>query len=223
MKNALVVIILMSLISLLGCSEHKGFNPIQGRTEQQQNDTSSTAAPMDIAQSQSISSTSPELDSWMGDYIFTEDITSQEYGRFYEVYISKENDGYHAEVTMDDSDAGEYSTLLAQVKGDTNRINLLFSGYSPDETNTNTSYQPGDQLMSLTTTNTGVITYWGKMMPINDMNKVDGTYFKMREKSEGYAGHWYTSTPSAGGNSTTIEVAKLTESSISFSLYSSDI
>jgi hypothetical protein len=188
----------------------------KNQIELQQNDTSSSYTPTKVSQS---TPTSQNLDSWVGDYIFTEDIDAKDYSKFYEVFITKENNVYSAKITTDDYGAGVYSFLLAKINGDTNHIDIIFSGYLPEETNTYKPYNQGDHILGFTKTDTGISTHWGKMDPANDTNKVDGTYFKIRENSEGYVGHWYTSIPDTGGNSTTIEITELTKSSISFHLY----
>lgn len=158
------------------------------------------------------------LDSWVGDYIFTEYINSKDYTKFYEVSISKENNNnYNAKIKTDDK--GVYSHIQAKIKGDTNHIDFVFDNYLPNETNTNKPYNLGDNLLSFIKTDTGISTHWGKIAPTNDINKVDGKYFKIRENSEGYIGHWYTSIPDTGGNSTTIEIKEMSGTSVSFNLY----
>ncbi|MDB5056119.1 MAG: hypothetical protein JWM44_4169 [Bacilli bacterium] len=189
----------------------------KNQIELQQNDTGSSYTPTKV--SQSTPSTSQNLDSWVGDYIFTEDIDSKDYTKFYEVFITKEKNDYSAKITTDDSGVGVYSSLQAKINGDRNHIDFILSGYSPYETNTSKPYNPGDHLLGFTKTDTGFSTHWGKIVPANDTNKVVGTYFKIRENSEGYVGHWYTSIPHTGGNSTTIKITELTKSSISFHLY----
>jgi len=74
-------------------------------------------------------------------------------------------------------------------------------------------------LLSFTMTDKGIRTHWSKIQPTNDISKVDGTYFKIRESNEGYAGHWYTSLPYTGGNSTAIEVREMSDTSVSLHLY----
>ena len=159
------------------------------------------------------------LESWFGDYILTEDINSKDYTKFYEVFISKENNNYIAKIKIDDDGVGVYSYIQAKVNGDINHIEFSFYDYLLDETNTNKPYNVGDNLLSFTKTDTGISTHWGKIVPTNDINKVDGTYFKIRENSEGYIGHWYASIPFTGGNSTTIEVKEMSNTSVSFNLY----
>lgn len=159
------------------------------------------------------------LDSWLGDYIFTEYINSDDYIKFYEVFIINENNSYYAKIKILDEEIGDYSYLQAKIIGDAKHINFIFNDYLPDEDNTNKPYKLSDNLLSFTKTVTGISTHWGKIVPINDINKVDGTYFKKRENSEGYKGHWYTSLPHTGGNSTTIEIKEMTDKSLSFHLY----
>ena len=159
------------------------------------------------------------LESWVGDYIFTENISSKDYAKFYEVFISKEDNNYIAKIKTDDGGAGVYSYIQAKVNGDINHIEFTFCDYLPDETNTNKPYNLGDNLLSFIKTDTGISTHWGKIVPTNDINKVDGTYFKIRENNVGYVGHWYSSIPYTGGNSTTIEVKEMSNASVSFHLY----
>ena len=159
------------------------------------------------------------FDSWLGDYIFTEYIDSDEYTKFYEVLILKENNDYYAKIKTHDEGIGAYSYLKAKISGDSNHIDFIFHEYLPDEDNTNEPFVVGDKLLSFIKTDIGVSTHWGKIVSTNDTNKVDGTYFKKRENSNGYKGHWYTSLPHTGGNSTTIEIKEMTDTSLSFHLY----
>ncbi len=159
------------------------------------------------------------LDSWLGDYIFTEYIDSGDYTKFYEVFISKENNEYTAKIKIDDTGEGTYSSLQAEIKGDDKQINFIFSDYLLDEQNTNKPFKLGDNLLRFTKTETGIKTHWDKIVPTNDINKADGTYFKVRENSDGYLGHWYTEIPFTGGNSTTIEIKEMSNTSVSFHLY----
>ncbi len=86
------------------------------------------------------------LDSWVGDYIFTEYINSKDYTKFYEAFISKENNDYNAKIKIHDEGAGAYSYIQAKINGDTNCIDFIFNDYSPDETNTSKPYNLGDNL-----------------------------------------------------------------------------
>ncbi|KNY25912.1 DUF5991 domain-containing protein [Pseudobacteroides cellulosolvens] len=159
------------------------------------------------------------LDSWVGDYIFTEYINSKDYTKFYEVFISKENNDYNAKIKIHDEGAGVYSYIQAKINEDKNCIDFIFLSYLPGEDNTNKPYSLGDNLLSFTKTDTGISTHWGKIVPSNENNKADGTYFKIQERSGGYIGHWYTSLPDTGGNSTTIEIKDMSNMSVSFHLY----
>lgn len=159
------------------------------------------------------------LDSWVGDYIFTEYIEAKDYTKFYEVFISKKNNSYIAKIKTEDTHVGVYSYVEAKIKGDNTNISFIFSNYLSGVTNTNKPYNSGDNLLAFTKTDTGIITHWDKIVPNNDFNKIDGEYFKIRENSEGFLGHWYTSIPNTGGNSTTIEVKEMSDKSVSFHLY----
>lgn len=159
------------------------------------------------------------LDSWVGDYIYTEYISSRDYTKFYEVFISKENNNYSAKIKEYDEGEGVYSSIQAKVDGDANRIDFIFNDYLPDETNTNRPYNAGDVLLSFAKKGADISTHWGKIVPTNDANKVDGVYFKIRKNSEGYLGHWYTSLPYTGGNSTTIEIKEMSNTHVNFHLY----
>jgi|GEM_PF-2156193 len=59
----------------------------------------------------------------------------------------------------------------------------------------------------------------GKENLNNETNKLDGIYFELQENSEEYLGHWYTTIPDTGGNSTTINIKEISDSSVSFHLY----
>ncbi len=154
------------------------------------------------------------LESWVGNYTFSEFVPPDE-NMFYSVSLYKENNNYYANISIDG-----FQTLIrlkAKVNGDANSINLVFDKYLPD--NMYNSYNEGDILIAFKKTDAGIGTYWGKMTPIDEKNKEDGIYFERQESSEGYVGHWYTSVPYTGGNSTTIEIKEMSDSSVSFHLY----
>lgn len=197
----LIIIVIVS--SFTACTNNKQTNSVD----------------KNITENSAKANNDQSLESWVGDYIFTEysDLTGST--KFYEVFISKEDNNYSAKIKTDDDGTEVYIYMQAKVNGDTNHIDFIFCNYLQDETNTNKLYNLGDNLLSFTKTDTGISTHWGKIVPTNDINKVDGTYFKIRENSEGFIGHWYTSIPFTGGNSTTIEVKEMSNTSVSFHLY----
>lgn len=210
-KKYLWILIIFSFVSLITfCSDNR-----QG--ESKNNDLVVGSLKQDLTNYTSRNN-KQLLDSWLGDYIFTE-YTNSEETNFYEVFIYKENDNYSAKIKTVDEGAGVYRYVQAKIKGDTNHIDIIFSDYLPDETNSDMPYVSGDRLLGFTKTESSIKTQWGKIVPSNEVNKVDGIYFKTRENSEGYLGHWYTSIPYTGGNSTTIDIKEISNTSVSFHLY----
>lgn len=157
---------------------------------------------------------SSSLESWVGGYTFSEFVPPDE-NKLYTVSIYKENGNYYANISIDGFQTIE--RLRAKVNGDANYINLVFDKYLPD--NLFGSYNVGDGLVTFKKTNTDINTYWGKITPIDEINKERGICFSKIESSEGYVGHWYTSIPYTGGNSTTIDIKEMSNSSVSFHLY----
>ena len=205
-KKYLWVLIIISFVSIItSCSENR-----QG--ESKNNNLVVASLKQDLTKD-TAKNNNQLLDSWLGDYIFTE-YTNSEDTKFYEVFIYKENDNYSAKIKTVDEGAGVYRYVQAKIKGDNNHIDIIFSKYLPDETNTDMPYVLGDRLLGFTKTESGIKTQWGKIV-----NKVDGIYFKTRENSEGYLGHWYTSIPYTGGNSTTIDIKEISNTSVSFHIY----
>lgn len=212
----LIVIVLVIVSSFTACTNNNPEKPVDNNTP--------AGSVADSSESPEPSKDTPKnndqpLDSWIGDYIFTEYIDSEDESNFYEILISKENNDYIAKITMDDVGAGVYSYIKAKIEGDTDHIDFIFSDYLRDSINTSKTYDLGDNLLGFTKTDTGITTHWDKIVPANDSNRVDGTYFKIRKNSEGYIGHWYTEIPYTGGNSTTIEISEMSNTSVSFHLY----
>jgi hypothetical protein len=86
MKNVLAAMLICILITLIGCStsrEIKSNTNISKPTQQAKS-----------ANSQTSSANGQNLDSWIGDYVFTERVDSKDYSKFYEIFISKENNAY---------------------------------------------------------------------------------------------------------------------------------
>ncbi len=209
-KYQCVLMIITFVLLITSCSinrqaESKNNNLVVGSIKQDPTNTTSQ-------------NNDQPLDLWLGDYIYTEDTNSED-TKFYEVFIYKENDNYNAKIKIIDESAEVYTYVQAKITGDAHQIDFIFSDYLPDETNTNNPYTSGDRLLGFTKTESGIRTHWDKIVPSNENNKVDGIYFKLRENSEGYLGHWYTSIPYTGGNSTTIDIKEMSNTSVSFHLY----
>ena len=129
------------------------------------------------------------------------------------------NNTYFAKISIYDEYAGVYNHVQAKVNGEANHIDFIFNSYLEDEENSNKPFNIGDKLLSFSKTETGIRTHWDKIAPVKDINKIDGTYFKIRENSDGFVGPWYTSLPYTRGNSTTINIKEMTNTSVSFHLY----
>ena len=85
--------------------------------------------------------TSPKLESWIGDYTFSE-FAPPNQNMFYRISIYKENGNYFAKITIDGFQTIE--RLQAKVSGDDNSIKIFFSKYLPN--NRFESYVEGDIL-----------------------------------------------------------------------------
>ncbi len=215
----LIIIVFLFNFFIVGCSKVNETQDTISQTASTDNlQTSSSGIlnekPIKSPEGKGLLKSSTSLESWVGDYTFSEFIPPDE-NMFYSVSIYRENNSYYAKINIDG-----YQTLKrlqAKVNGDTNSIKLIFDKYLPD--NTYESYNVGDILITFEKTNAGIKTSWGKLTPIDDENKKSGIYFYPQETSEGYVGHWYTSLPETGGNSTTIEIKEISDTSVNFHLY----
>lgn len=118
--------------------------------------------------------TSQSLDSWIGDYSFSEFVPPDQ-NMFYSISIFKENDRYFAEINIDGFQTME--RLKAEVEGGENSVKFIFSEYLPD--NMLEPYKVGDILLRFEREKLGINTFWGKISPIDEKNSQSGkVYFK---------------------------------------------
>ena len=119
--------------------------------------------------------TPPNLDSWVGNYTFSE-FASPNQNMFYEISIYNEDNNYYAKISIDGFQT--MSRLQTKVLGDVSTIKLLFYKYLPD--NSLEPYNEGNTLLSFTKKNSDIYTSWGKIQPVLDSNtKPDEIYFKI--------------------------------------------
>jgi hypothetical protein len=118
---------------------------------------------------------SPTLESWIGDYTFSE-FAPPDQNMFYTISLYKENSDYYAKISIDGFQTIE--RLQAKVSGDENSIILLFYKYLPD--NQFEPYTEGDTLLSFEKRNSDLYTSWGKIQPMLESNIKSGEeYFKV--------------------------------------------
>lgn len=115
------------------------------------------------------------LESWLGEYKFSEYAPSNQ-NMFYRISISKVNNSYYAQISIDGFQTIE--RLQAKVSGDENSIQLIFEKYLPD--NQFETYAEGDILLSFQKENFKLYTSWGKIQPMLDSNnKSSEVYFEI--------------------------------------------
>lgn len=134
----------------------------------------SSNKPADILKGNKAKETSPSLETWVGDYTFSESAPPDQ-NMFYEISIYKENDNYYAKINIDGFQTTE--RLLAKVSGDENSIKLTFYKYLPD--NLFEPYSEGETLLRFEKRNSQLYTYWNKIVPMLESNTKSGEiYFK---------------------------------------------
>jgi hypothetical protein len=115
------------------------------------------------------------LESWIGDYTFSESATPN-INMYYQISVYKNNNNYYAAINIDGFQT--MARLLATVSGDNNSIKLIFNKYLPD--NFLGSYNKGDILLSFQKNNSKLYTIWGEIQPILlSNNKSGGIYLKV--------------------------------------------
>lgn len=112
------------------------------------------------------------IDSWIGDYIFSEFI-EPDINMFYNIVIYKFNDEIYADVSVDGFQ--RLDRVKASVKGDGDLIELSFLKCLPD--NLMEIYEEGDILLLLEKKESGIYTSWGDIQPILLENMKQGIYF----------------------------------------------
>ena len=141
MKRILIILLAISLVSALGCSNSAGSS----------------------------------MQLWVGNYTFSEFVPPDQ-NMFYGISIIKEDDGYYTEISIDGFQT--VGRLKAKVEGDRNSINLIFNEYLPD--NMSEPYKVGEVLLSFERKNSELITFWGKIRPIDQINtKSESVCFKV--------------------------------------------
>jgi len=120
------------------------------------------------------------LESWVGNYSFSEYAPPNQ-NMFYSISIFEENNKYLANISVNGFQTME--RIQAEVTGDEDSIELIFSKYLPD--NMMELYQKGDVLLSFKREDSIIYTYWNKMGPMLLDNKSPGPYFsKVTDREE---------------------------------------
>lgn len=121
----------------------------------------------------SSSNTSSFLESWTGEYSFSEFCPPNQ-NMFFSITIYRENSHYLAKISVDGFQT--LKRLSANVVGDENSIRLEFLEYLPE--NIYEIYNKGDILLEFKRENSKLITVWGKIGPLLIENDKPGVYFK---------------------------------------------
>ncbi|MEL4106263.1 DUF5991 domain-containing protein [Oscillospiraceae bacterium WX1] len=157
MKKYRIILILIYLICLVLCA-------CSGLT--------SPAQPAALSNSANPVSPDADLNSWVGDYSFSEHSDPDE-NMFYSITIFQKNHQYFADIFIDG-----FQTMIrmqATVSGDAQAINLTFDKYLPD--NLDEPYQQGDLLLTLEKNNDVIVTYWEKLQPMLPQNTENGNVY----------------------------------------------
>lgn len=171
-SKKLLLFVFLALI-LTGCNN----KPIASQTDSSQQNPESTQKRIDVLDKDSNNldkNSSINLESWIGDYKFSEFAPPDE-NMFYSISIYKANNEYYAKISIDGFQT--IKRMQAKISGDQNSIELIFDKYLPD--NRFEPYQAGDLLISFKLENSTLYTIWGKIQPmIKSNNKAGEMYFK---------------------------------------------
>jgi len=123
---------------------------------------------------------SSNLESWIGQYLFSE-FTPPDENKFYSVSIYKESDDYFGDINIDGFQ--EIQRMKAKVTGNEELINIVFEEYLPD--NISEPYKKGDVLLKFEKNDSDIYTSWGKIEPMLGSNKKSGgVYFRKLTDNE---------------------------------------
>lgn len=147
MKKKFIVFFCLLLILLVGCSAN---NEVSESTDVTMN----------------------SIESWIGDYTFSEFIEPN-INMFYSIMIYKMNGVVYADVSVDGFQRLE--RVKANVKGDGNIIEIAFLEYLPD--NLMELYEEDDLLLFLEKKDSEIYTSWGVIQPLSPENEELGIYF----------------------------------------------
>ena len=115
---------------------------------------------------------SSDLKSWRGDYSFSE-FYPPDIFMGYMIRIYEDSGDYYAEINIDGFQT--MARLKTKVHGNGKSINLIFDSYLPD--NMFELYKKGDLLLRLKRKGNGIITEWGKLIPVVNENKKSGKVY----------------------------------------------
>ena len=175
--SSVIITLLVGMFS--GCSASNGLEGQPAITdtkevETQENNQNSTTNNDDKPSSNSKdTSASNTMDSWLGNYSFSE-IATPNQNMFYEISIGKEDNKYYAELNINGYQT--MSRLKADVSGNENAIKIVFEKYLTG--NILEPYEKGDILLNLEKKDSELYTIWGKVEPILESNLEPGVYFE---------------------------------------------
>jgi len=113
-----------------------------------------------------------ELTSWVGEYSFFEySPPNQNLG--YNITIYEDSGAFYAKINIEGFQT--LSNLIAIIQGDKNSITFVFDSYDGD--NNFQPYQQGDVLLTFERQNAGILTTWGKIIPMLP-DQEPGYYFE---------------------------------------------
>ena len=109
----------------------------------------------------------PELESWIGEYTYTQVFpTTPEDASYpvvpcidYDIRVFKDRGGVRAEINNQGFQTSTH--MLAKITGNSQQIDLILEGYYDD--NVMEFYQKGDALMSLSLADGQIYTTWRQM------------------------------------------------------------
>ncbi|MES2575278.1 MAG: DUF5991 domain-containing protein [Bacteroidota bacterium] len=124
--------------------------------------------------------TTDKLDNWIGNYHYSEKpveiLADYNLVMIWTLNIKQEKDNYTALIEVNGQQT--YMVIQAIVKGDNNKINLIFdkeiegAGYG--------NFKKGDNLLELTRENGKIKTKWNKLTPIlTEEFQNDTLYFEL--------------------------------------------
>ena len=111
-------------------------------------------------------------DEWIGNYNFFEFIPPN-VNMNYDLIVYKENEEFYAKVEIDGFQT--WRRLQAKLQIDGNRASFVFDKYLYD--NIFDDYEAGDVLLILERKEADILTFWGKITPIDKANKTDGEIY----------------------------------------------
>ena len=116
------------------------------------------------------------LETWVGDYTFSE-YAPPDQNMLYSISIYNEENAYYADIYIDGFQTME--RLRAKVIDDKNSVKLVFESYLPD--NQFELFEAGDILLSFEKSGSELLTNWAGIEPMVVDNNVSGKVYFQKE------------------------------------------